>query len=24
VKRFGSENQFGLGVTVSYSFDSGM
>lgn len=24
VKRFGSENQLGLGVTVSYSFDSGM
>ncbi|WP_210493871.1 MipA/OmpV family protein [Microvirga antarctica] len=24
VKRFGSENQFGLGMTVSYSFDSGL
>ncbi len=24
VKRFGSENQVGLGLTVSYSFDSGM
>lgn len=23
VKRFGSENQFGLGLTVSYSFDTG-
>ncbi|MGO4707327.1 MipA/OmpV family protein [Microvirga sp. 2MCAF38] len=24
VKRFGSENQIGLGLTVSYSFDSGL